>query len=86
MVFCSLFYGLLLLISLLGHAPSFFGQISHDTIIVAPFVSFLNVLFGVFFIKKNTKNKTKTQQCLSHISTTAPIFCDFFFNVCIRNT
>ena len=59
--------------SLLEHAPSFFGQFSHDTIIVAPSLSFEIMLFDVVFIDKNTnKNKYSNEKknLLPHPSTT----------------
>ena len=49
-------------ISYFGYAPSFLGQISHDTIIVASFPSFLNVLklyCLVFFSWRKMQKKTK---------------------------
>ena len=70
-VFCSLlvkfvhthFCCLSMSISLLGCAPSFLGQIFHDIIIVAPSLSFLNVLkscclvlFSWRKLQKTTKN------------------------------
>ena len=67
--FCSisaLFCHLSVSISLLGHAPSFLGEFSHDTIVVAPVLSFLNMLKScclVFFSwRKMQKTKKKTQR------------------------
>ena len=60
-IFCSLSVS----ISLLGHAPSFLGEISHDTIVVAPFLSFLNMSKScclVFCSWRKMQNKTKTKQ------------------------
>jgi hypothetical protein len=58
--FCSLSVS----ISVLGYAPSFLGDFSHDTIVVAPSLSFLNVLksccLGLLsLIKTQKQNKTK---------------------------
>ena len=67
--FCSisaLFCNLSVSISLLGHAPSFLGGFSHDMIVVAPVLSFLNMLKScclVFFSsRKMQKNKKKTRR------------------------
>jgi len=55
------FRSLLLPMSHLGHAPSFFGQFSHDTINVAPSLSFLDVLKScclvLFSLRKMQKKK-----------------------------
>jgi hypothetical protein len=63
-------------ISLLGHAPAFLGIFSHDTIVVALSLSFLNVVKSCylffFFMEKNAKNKKKRgtfENLLPHIST-----------------
>ena len=72
-MFCSL----LLSMSLLAHVPSFFGQISHDMLIVASSLSFLNVLKScclvLFSLRKMQKTKKKRgafENLLPHISTT----------------
>jgi hypothetical protein len=64
-------------ISLLGHAPAFLGIFSHDTIVVALSLSFLNVVKSCylffFFMEKTAKNKKKRgafENLLPHISTT----------------
>ena len=64
-------------ISLLGHAPSFFGEFSHDTTIVAPSFTFLNVvkscdlvLFSWRKMQKRKKKRGAFQNLLPHISTT----------------
>jgi hypothetical protein len=49
-------------ISVLGYAPSFFDQFSHNTIVVVPSPSFLKVLklcCLVLFSCRKTQNKTK---------------------------
>ena len=66
--FCSisaLFCSWSLSISLLGHAPFFSGEISHDTRVVAPFLSFLNVLKSccLVFFSWRKMQKTKKKQC-----------------------
>jgi hypothetical protein len=65
--------------SILGHAPSFFGQISHDMIIVAFSLSFLNVLKLCCFVlfswrqlqkcKKERKKPDDEKNLLPHLST-----------------
>ena len=83
--FCSLsiiFWSLLLSRSLLGHAPSFFGHFSHDTIIVAPSLSFQDVLkssYLMLFSCRKTQKKTKKkcsafQNLLPHISTVGALW------------
>jgi hypothetical protein len=64
-------------ISLLQHTPSFLGQFSHNRIIVAPSLSFLNVLkscYLVFFSWRKTQDNKKKQDAfenlLPHISIT----------------
>ena len=51
--------------SLLGYAPSFLGEFSHDTIVVALSLSFLNVLKScclvLFSWRKLQKTQKKTQ-------------------------
>jgi len=67
--------------SVLGYAPSFFGQISHDTIVVAPSPSFPNVLKMcclVLFSWRKTQKKQKKKggaekNVLPHISTTGAL-------------
>ena len=55
-------------ISLLGHAPSFLGEFSHNTIVVAPSLSFLNVVksyYLVLFSWRKMQKKKKKLQCFS---------------------
>ena len=78
-VCCSLlvfFCSLLVSISLLGYVPSFLGEFSHDTIVVAPSLSFPNVvksshlvLFSWRKLQKNKKKCSAFQNLLPHIST-----------------
>ena len=53
-------------ISLLGHAPSFLGEFSHDTLVVAPFLSFLNTLKSYCLVfcswRKMQKKKKKKKK------------------------
>ena len=66
--------------SLLGYAPLLLDQISHDTIIVAPFSELLKcvkiMLFGVVFMEKNTKNKQHggEENLSPHISITGALY------------
>jgi hypothetical protein len=62
--FCSLsvfFCSLSVSISLLGYVPSFLGDFSHDTKVVAPSLSFLSVLKScyllLFSLRKTQKKK-----------------------------
>jgi len=62
--------------SLLGHAPSFFGENFHHMIIVAPSFSFPNVVKScclmLFSLRKTQKNKNKMwwlEYLLPHICT-----------------
>jgi hypothetical protein len=63
--FCSLsmfFCSLSVSISLLGYVPSFLGDFSHDTKVVAPSLSFLSVLkscYLLLFSLRKTQNKKK---------------------------
>ena len=59
------------------HAPSFLGEFSHDTTIVAPSFTFLNVvkscdlvLFSWRNMQKKTKKRSTFRNLLPHISTT----------------
>jgi hypothetical protein len=70
------FYSLLVTISILGYVPSFLGDFSHDTKVVAPSLIFLNVLqsfyFVLFSLRKTQKTKKKCgafESILAHIST-----------------
>jgi hypothetical protein len=59
--FCSLKVS----ISLLGYTPSFLGEFSHDTKVVAPSLSFVNVLKACYLVlfplrKMQNKNKNGT--------------------------
>jgi len=63
-------------ISVLGYAPSFFGQISDDTILVAHSPSFLNalklcclVLFSWRKTQQTNKKCSAEKNVLPHIST-----------------
>jgi hypothetical protein len=81
--FCSLsvsFCSLSVSISLLGYVPSFLGDFSHDTKVVAPSLSFLSVLkscYLVLFSLRKTQNKKKLdafENLLPHISTTGALW------------
>ena len=70
--FCSisaLFCNLSVSISLLGHAPSFLGEFSHGTIVVAPVLSFLNMLKSccLVFFPWRKMQKTKKNAALFEI-------------------
>jgi hypothetical protein len=72
-----MFCGPPLLISFLGHAPSFLGEFPQDTKVVAPSLSFVNVLKSfyllLFSLRKMQKEKKKQdafENLLPHISTT----------------
>ena len=56
--FCSLS----VLISLLGYAPSFLGEFSHDTIVVAPSLSFLNVVKSYYLVLFSWRKLQKTKK------------------------
>jgi hypothetical protein len=67
-------------ISLLGHAPAFLGNFSHDTIVVALSLSFLNVVKSCYLVlfswRKMQKKKKKCgafENLLPHISTTGAL-------------
>jgi len=71
------------LISLLGHAPSFLGQFSHGTTIVAPSLKFVNVLKSSYLVlfssRKNRKFKKKekhSQQPVLYTPTVCPMDSD----------
>jgi hypothetical protein len=62
-------------ISILGYVPSFLGDFSHDTKVVAPSLIFLNVLKSHYFVlfslrktKKNKKKRVTFENLLAHIS------------------
>jgi hypothetical protein len=74
--FCSLKVS----ISLLGYTPSFLGEFSHDTKVVAPSLSFVNVLKACYLVlfplRKMPKKKKKRdtfENLLPHISTTGAL-------------
>jgi hypothetical protein len=63
-------------ISLLGHAPAFLGKFSHDTIVVALSLSFLNVVKSCYLVllswrklRKKKKKHSTFENILPHIST-----------------
>jgi hypothetical protein len=65
---------------LLGYAPAFLGDFSHDTKVVALSLSFLNVLKSYYFVLfslRKMQNKIKKQvafeNLLPHISTTGAL-------------
>jgi hypothetical protein len=66
-------------ISLLGHAPAFLGKISHDTIVVALSLSFLNVVKSCYLVLFSWRKMQKKKNCsafenlLPHISTTGAL-------------
>jgi hypothetical protein len=66
-------------ISILGYVPSFLGDFSHDTKVVAPSLIFLNVLksryFVLFSLRKTQKKKKRGafENLLAHISTTGAL-------------
>jgi hypothetical protein len=66
-------------ISILGYVPSFLGDFSHDTKVVAPSLIFLNVLkshYFVLFSSRKTQKKKKRvtfENLLAHISTTGAL-------------
>jgi hypothetical protein len=70
--FCSLKVS----ISLLGYTPSFLGEFSHDTKVVAPSLSFVNVLKACYLVlfplrkMQNKKKRDTFENLLPHISTT----------------
>jgi hypothetical protein len=68
------------LISFLGHAPSFLSDFNHNTKVVAPSLSFVTVLklfYFLLFSWINMQNKNKKQDTfenlLPHISTTGAL-------------
>ena len=68
-------------ISHFRYAPSFLGKFSHDTIVVGPSLSFLNVLklcyLVLFSLRKTQKTKKKCgafENLLPHISTTGALY------------
>ena len=63
--FCSisaLFCNLSVSISLLGHAPSFLGEFSHDTIVVASVLTFLNMLKSCCLVFFSWRKMQKTKK------------------------
>ena len=49
-------------ISFFGYAPSFLGEFSHDTIVVAPSLSFLNVLKSCYLVLFSLRKTQKTKK------------------------
>ena len=49
-------------ISLFGQAPSFLGEFSHDIIVVAPSLSFLNVLKSCYLVLFSLRKTQKTKK------------------------
>jgi hypothetical protein len=67
-------------ISILGYLPSFLGDFSHDTKVVAPSLIFLNVLKSHYFVlfssrktQKTKKKRVTFENLLAHISTTGAL-------------
>jgi hypothetical protein len=72
-------------ISILGYVPSFLGDFSHDTKVVAPSLIFLNVLKSCYFVlfslrktqkkkkKKKKKKHSTLENLLAGISTTGAL-------------
>jgi hypothetical protein len=67
-------------ISLLGYTPSFLGEFSHDTKVVAPSLSFVNVLKACYLVlfplrkmQKKKKKQDTFENLLPHISTTGAL-------------
>jgi hypothetical protein len=68
-----------MIISILGYVPSFLGDFSHDTKVVAPSLIFLSVLKSHYFVlfssrkTKKTKKRITFENLLAHISTTGAL-------------